>query len=39
MPYTIVVTSPASDSAANQYLVRSPGAAMGEWFMDNAWTR
>jgi F-type H+-transporting ATPase subunit alpha len=35
MPYTIIVTSPASDSAANQYLVPSAGAAMGEWFMDN----
>ncbi|MGD9765913.1 MAG: F0F1 ATP synthase subunit alpha [Candidatus Binatia bacterium] len=35
MPYTIVVTSPASDSAANQYLVPFAGAAMGEWFMDN----
>src|SRR5213593_3919154 len=35
MPYTIVVASPASDSAANQYLVPFAGAAMGEWFMDN----
>ena len=35
MPYTIVVTSPASESAANQYLVPFAGAAMGEWFMDN----
>src|SRR5882724_7419195 len=35
MPYTIVVNSPASDSAANQYLVPFAGAAMGEWFMDN----
>ncbi|HTM09216.1 MAG TPA: F0F1 ATP synthase subunit alpha [Verrucomicrobiae bacterium] len=35
MPYTIVVTSSASDSAANQYLVPFAGAAMGEWFMDN----
>src|SRR5512137_2859946 len=35
MPYTIIVTSPASDSAANQYLVPFAGAAMGEWFMDN----
>ena len=35
MPYTIVVVSPASDSAANQYLVPFAGAAMGEWFMDN----
>jgi F-type H+-transporting ATPase subunit alpha len=35
MPYTIIVTSSASDSAANQYLVPFAGAAMGEWFMDN----
>jgi len=35
MPYTIVVASPASDSAANQYLVPFAGAAMGEWFMDH----
>jgi F-type H+/Na+-transporting ATPase subunit alpha len=35
MPYTIVVASTASDSAANQYLVPFAGAAMGEWFMDH----
>src|SRR5213596_1624785 len=35
MPYTIVVASPPSDLAANQYLVPFAGAAMGEWFMDN----
>ena len=35
MPYTIVVASPASDSAANQYMAPFAGAAMGEWFMDN----
>jgi F-type H+/Na+-transporting ATPase subunit alpha len=35
MPYTIIVNSSASDSAANQYLVPFAGAAMGEWFMDN----
>ncbi len=35
MPYTIIVASTASDSAANQYLVPFAGAAMGEWFMDN----
>src|SRR4249920_376853 len=35
MPYTIVVASPASDSAANQYLVPFAGAAMGEWLLDN----
>jgi F-type H+-transporting ATPase subunit alpha len=36
MPYTIVVAAPASDSATNQYLAPFAGAAMGEWFMDNA---
>ncbi len=35
MPYTIIVASPASDSATNQYLVPFAGAAMGEWFMDH----
>src|SRR5512132_3185220 len=31
MPYTIVLASPASDSAASQYLAPFAGAAMGEW--------
>jgi F-type H+-transporting ATPase subunit alpha len=35
MPYTILVASPAADSATNQYLAPFAGAAMGEWFMDN----
>ena len=35
MPYTIIVASPASDSATNQYLAPFSGAAMGEWFMDH----
>jgi F-type H+/Na+-transporting ATPase subunit alpha len=35
MPYTIVVASPASDSATNQYLAPFAGAAMSEWFMDH----
>ena len=35
MPYTIVLASSASDSAANQYLAPFAGAAMGEWFMDH----
>src|SRR3954463_13163685 len=30
MPYTIIVASPASDSATNQYLAPFAGAAMGE---------
>src|SRR5215471_18913546 len=35
MPYTIIVASPASDSATGQYLAPFAGAAIGEWFMDN----
>src|SRR5271163_152335 len=35
LPYTIIVASPASDSATNQYLAPFAGAAIGEWFMDN----
>src|SRR5689334_8205464 len=35
MPYTIIVASPAADSATNQYLTPFAGAAIGEWFMDN----
>jgi F-type H+-transporting ATPase subunit alpha len=35
MPYTIIVASPASDSATNQYLAPFAGASMGEWFMAN----
>jgi F-type H+/Na+-transporting ATPase subunit alpha len=35
MPYTIVMASPAADSATSQYLAPFAGAAMGEWFMDN----
>src|SRR3982750_190660 len=35
MPYTTIVSAPASDTATNQYLVPFAGAAMGEWFMDN----
>src|SRR4249919_223698 len=35
MPYTIVIASPAADSATSQYLAPFAGAAIGEWFMDN----
>src|SRR5438067_1278429 len=35
MPYTIIVSANASDSATNQYLAPFGGCAMGEWFMDN----
>jgi F-type H+-transporting ATPase subunit alpha len=31
--FTIVVASPASDSATSQYLAPFAGTAMGEWFM------
>src|SRR5580698_582632 len=35
LPYTIVVSATASDSATSQYLAPFSGCAMGEWFMDN----
>ena len=35
LPYTIIVTATASESATNQYLAPFAGCAMGEWFMDN----
>jgi F-type H+/Na+-transporting ATPase subunit alpha len=35
LPYTVIVASPAADSATSQYLAPFAGAAMGEWFMDN----
>lgn len=35
LQYTIVLSSPASDTASNQYLAPFSGASMGEWFMDN----
>jgi F-type H+-transporting ATPase subunit alpha len=35
MPYTIILASPASDSATSQYLAPFAGAAIGEWFMDH----
>ena len=35
MPYTIILASPASESASSQYLAPFAGAAMGEWFMDH----
>ena len=35
MPYTIVIASPAADSATSQYLAPFAGAAMGEWLMDH----
>lgn len=35
MEYTIIVTAPAADNPANQYLAPYAGTAMGEWFMEN----
>jgi F-type H+-transporting ATPase subunit alpha len=35
MDYTIIVSAPASDNAANQYIAPYSGASMGEWFMAN----
>ena len=35
MPYTTIISAPASESATNQYLAPFACAAMGEWFMDN----
>ena len=35
MEYTIIVSAPAADNPANQYLAPYSGCAMGEWFMEN----
>ena len=35
LEYTIVVSAPAADNPANQYLAPFAGASMGEWFMEN----
>ena len=35
MDYTILVSAPAADNAANQYIAPYSGASMGEWFMAN----
>lgn len=35
MEYTTIVSAPASDTAANQYLAPFSGAAIGEWYMNN----
>src|SRR5438046_9470880 len=35
MPYSTIVSAPASGTATNRYLAPFAGAAMGEWFMDN----
>jgi F-type H+-transporting ATPase subunit alpha len=35
LKYTIIISSTASNAAADQYISPFAGAAMGEWFMDN----
>jgi F-type H+-transporting ATPase subunit alpha len=35
MEYCVIVSAPAADNPANQYLAPFSGAAMGEWFMEN----
>ncbi len=35
LKYTIIVSAPASDTAANQFIAPFSGAAMGEFFMEN----
>ena len=35
LEYTIVVSAPASENAANQYIAPYAGTAMGEFFMQN----
>jgi F-type H+-transporting ATPase subunit alpha len=35
MEYVTIVSSPAADNPANQYIAPYSGCAMGEWFMEN----
>lgn len=35
MEFTIIVTAPAAENAANLYIAPFAGCAMGEWFMQN----
>ncbi len=35
LKYTIIVSAPAADNPANQYIAPFSGCAMGEWFMQN----
>ncbi len=35
MDYVTIVSAPAADNPANQYLAPYSGCAMGEWFMEN----
>jgi F-type H+-transporting ATPase subunit alpha len=34
LEYTVLVTAPAADNPANQYIAPYAGCAIGEWFMD-----
>ena len=35
LEYATIVSAPAADNPANQYLAPYAGAAMGEWYMEN----
>ena len=35
MEYVTIVSAPAADNPANQYLAPYAGCAMGEWYMEN----
>ncbi|MBI2813493.1 MAG: F0F1 ATP synthase subunit alpha [Opitutae bacterium] len=35
LEYTVIVSAPAADNPANQYLAPFSGAAIGEWFMEH----
>lgn len=35
LEYTIIVSAPAADNPADQYIAPYSGTAMGEWFMQN----
>ena len=35
MQYVTIVSAPAADNPANQYIAPYSGCAMGEWFMEN----
>ena len=35
LQYVIIVSAPAADNPANQYIAPYSGCAMGEWFMEN----
>ncbi len=35
LEYAVIVSAPAADNPANQYIAPYAGAAIGEWFMEN----